>query len=526
MEFLVNLQFIRKTCNMKNLVLFAAMFLLAVSAKANINGNGYYRVQNYGSQRWASLIDNKGSIDKIAADADLHSLALIKDTEYILSDPGSIIYLTNIESNRYDVAAQGTSLQSLVEGYPIKIMKETEVGGEGLYRIYGTYDNVVLYIADGRINDSNLGVAALYNPDQADTDKSYVQWKFLPVNASGNNYFGPVPDVTIGNKYYTTVFTSFAYKPYSEGVKAYYIGRVGFGMAEMIEITSAVPPASPVIIECAGTEPGDNRMQLLESQDVLPNNGLTGVYFNYSDGYNTNHIPYDSQTMRVLGICQDGSLGFVVAKNLDYIPANTAYLKVEPGSNPEFKCVSTAEFEAALPEAPDQITFGDGQYFLQAQDDYTYTGTFNFPAPADGVLKFQFSSTSESGKTTILGPFESEGKDVSITLPANVPFEYGNNAYWIISNWTGGDLSITVNILYQSVVFQKPGNAAVNTIESVSSRLTYKAGVIASGNNASIKIYDLSGRLISQGQGSISIRELPKGIYVAESEGEFLKVAR
>lgn len=43
--------------------------------------------------------------------------------------------------------------------------------------------------------------------------------------------------------------------------------------------------------------------------------------------------------MRVLGRCSDGSLGFIKASGLDYIPANTAYITVPESYPAEIKCV-------------------------------------------------------------------------------------------------------------------------------------------------------------------------------------------
>lgn len=497
---------------------------MAFTVKADINGNGYYRVKNYGSNRWASLVDNTGSVDVIAGDADFHSLALTKDTEYILSDPGSIVYLTNVSGNQYDVAAQGTSLQSLVDN-PIKIRMEEKVDGEALYRIYGTYKNASAYIADGVTNNDVAGEAFIFNDEQASKYPTYVQWIFEPLKANSNNYYGAVPSVFVGNQGYTTLFTSFAYAPYSTGVKAFYVGRIGFGMVEMIEINGAVPPASPVIIQCAGKNSGDNRMEILQSQDALPNNSLTGVYFDFANSMTQNRVKYNPQTMRVLGVCKDGSLGFVTASDLSYIPANTAYLTVTPGSLPEFKCVTSEEYMDMLPEAPEQIYFGNGEYALQAQDDYIYTGSFEIPAQTqgDGNLKIQFSTSNND--ETIIGPYSAEGEDVTIKLPSNLPFQYGNDAYWVLPGWEGGNISISLNIQYQSVSFSDT-NASIESIVVTKDSLKYIGYTIYAGSEEDITLFDLSGKTILKGRSSLDLSNIPKGIYVAKSGTKSIKVAR
>ena len=55
------------------------MALVSGTIFATITGNGYYRVQNYGSNRWVSMVDNTGSADLMAGTADLHALSLIND---------------------------------------------------------------------------------------------------------------------------------------------------------------------------------------------------------------------------------------------------------------------------------------------------------------------------------------------------------------------------------------------------------------------------------------------------------------
>ena len=76
---------------------------------------------------------------------------------------------------------------------------------------------------------------------------------------------------------------------------------------------------------------------------------LKGVYFNndgeLTNGGHINQTKYDPATMRVLGKMKDGSLGFITDKSLDYLPANSAYLKVGKGSPEEIKLVTEEEYE-------------------------------------------------------------------------------------------------------------------------------------------------------------------------------------
>ena len=51
--------------------------------------------------------------------------------------------------------------------------------------------------------------------------------------------------------------------------------------------------------------------------------------------------------MRVLGTLSDGSLGFVTA-DIQYLPANKAYLKVPAGSAKEIRIITEEEYSTGI----------------------------------------------------------------------------------------------------------------------------------------------------------------------------------
>lgn len=502
---------------MKKFILSIAALGIAFSSFANIEGNGFYRVRNYGSTRWASLIDNNGSVDLVAASADLHALQLVLDTEEILSDPGSIVYLTNITGKQYDMAAQGTSLEAIAST-SIYIGEDGKSDdGQTLYRLWGTSHNTTKYIADARLNNTApYGYATINNINST----KFKQWLILPMNVT-DNYFAAVPSVNANGGMYCSLFTSFPYKPYSTGVKAYYINRVGFGMAEMVEITDAVPTGSPVVIKCAGTKASDNKMQIVNSDNVLPNNCLTGVYFNYTGDTNTNRVAYNPKTMRVLGVCSDGSLGFVTDYDLDFIPANTAYLKVPEGSLAEFKCVPTSEFEANLPEAPEQLYCGES-ILLLPQDDYTYTATVEIPK-ITSKNPYSIRFTSSLGSNEYMGPV-SDDYTLNMSKTELMPFAYNSDYSWVLRSFTGGDLSIELNLQYQYIKFYSQ-NAGIDAIVSADNGLHFNGFEVYGEFNGPIRLYNMAGEIVAESySGSLNVSNMPKGIYVAVADGKSIKI--
>jgi hypothetical protein len=137
-------------------------------------------------------------------------------------------------------------------------------------------------------------------------------------------------------------------------MEAYYVDAISEaqGKVHIREITGGVPASTPVIVKCAAQTPASNKLNVgVSTSGSASENKLTGVYFCYPDaGNHTNVKVYDPATMRVLGTASDGSLAFVKATNLKYIPANTAYIKVS-SSAPDVLKVTTED----IPNVPGDL---------------------------------------------------------------------------------------------------------------------------------------------------------------------------
>lgn len=493
------------------------MAMIAVAGYANLNGNGYYRVKNYGSDRWASLIDNKAQIDKVGGNADLHAMELNNNTEEILSDPGSVIYISSVGNGVYDVAAQGVSLRSLVDNN-LKISKQGTENGQDVYFIYGTYSGATKYIGDANVLKKDQYGYASINVSSA----TFRKWYIIPVDVKTDNYFGAVPSVTSQNGLFTTLFTSFAYQPYSQNVNAYYINRVGYGMAEMVKISGTVPAGTPVVIECAGKNVADNKLQISSGGNSLTTNSLKGVYFDYSGYQNVNQVKYDPKTMRILGTCADGSLGFVVA-NIESIPANTAYLTVPAGSPSEIKCVSTKEYDEFVSSLPENYYFGD--YVLPLQNNGTYTGSFELPAFEETEnLYIRFYPTASNDGENFIGADSSGNVNLTPGSTQTLPFSYNSPNYWVLSNWEGGTLNVTLNILDNSVTFSSK-LAAVDMISANPNALHFDGSKIYTDALSNIVVYNLSGKKMCSTFGnSLDVTSLAKGVYTVVANGKSIKI--
>ncbi|MBO4549701.1 MAG: hypothetical protein J5733_03130, partial [Bacteroidaceae bacterium] len=134
----------------------------------------------------------------------------------------------------------------------------------------------------------------------------------------------------------------------------YFVSKIsGSGVVTLREISGDIPGGTPLVIECASTNPSDNRLELLPPSSAhLQGNKLAGVYFRNgerpaesTDAYTV----FNASTMRLLTVA-NGKLIYsnnaperlVETEAIDWdtedyyypmcIPANTSYLKADAGT--------------------------------------------------------------------------------------------------------------------------------------------------------------------------------------------------
>lgn len=340
---------------MKRLILLLISGITALPILAQLNGDGYYRLQStskYG--RYLTISNNKvDETNKNAitggSEGNVYGLKTINDA---VSDPSSIIYISKENSttsnNAYNIQAQGINPLGFLKnnGAELCIYPDSKKGG---YFIYGNKGSIILFLVDNNGSDGYIKVA------RKNAYPEYQNWNVKPVDGT-TEYLGiaPDPNIKVGDKYYTTIYASFPFQ-LGEGMKAYYVGEGkldnGTPYAELKEINSKVPAATPVIIECSSLEPADNKVTLLiDGPAAVSGNKLKGVYFCYakmkgntgqentSANYQSikNVVNYDSKKMRVLGLVS-GKLGLVdagddalvVTDQGRYLPANKAYFPID-----------------------------------------------------------------------------------------------------------------------------------------------------------------------------------------------------
>lgn len=322
---------------------------------------GFYRIMNKGAAgRYISIQNTKVSEEAksinyssgTSVNTAVEALQLIraKDKD---SDAGTILYITG-SNNGLTLEAQGMNTQKLLNNLnqgDLKLQK----GSKG--ELYTSVSGYSIYLLDYGFTypatmTSTCGVAtSSWITKELETDeRNYALWTLKKID-NEKEFFGVKPSegIQVDNKYYTTLYTAFAYQ-IPENMKAFYIDQYNYNgtpIAELKEITDRkIPALTPVIIECSSSNVSDNKVVLLEEElNPISGNKLKGNVFCYipqgnEDPKLKNALEYTNSTMRVLASV-NGKLAFVadnnnalVSKNgIKYIPANKAYLPINAAYN-------------------------------------------------------------------------------------------------------------------------------------------------------------------------------------------------
>ncbi len=298
---------------MRRFCIFALYAIAALSVKAQdidmgtgFVDNGYYRVRNFATQRYVYVTDNKDYYDITRDKEDFQALQLWKDAEKAVSDPATVIYIMTVGS-KYDLMAQGTGVHSLTNYYP-DVTKQRD----GTYEVSATKTaagtSVTKYLYDSRSSSTaQQGIMGTTGKDE-----TYRRWIVDKIETNhAVNYVGIKPTVEFNGAYYQPFYADFPFRAVSPEMHIYYVTTVGGRFALLQEIEGDIPARTPVIIECASTEPSDNRIELLLSTSAkVSGNKLKGVYFcnGSRPRESTNaYTKFDAATMRVLTVA-DGKL--------------------------------------------------------------------------------------------------------------------------------------------------------------------------------------------------------------------------
>lgn len=347
----------------------------AFAQDSGIDGDGYYRVRNKGSQRYIYIRDNTGdySLDVV----DYGALQLWKNIDRAVSDPSSVIYVKQVAAGKYDLQAQGTGAYRLVQHY-VDIAEKSD----GSYEVSASQSGVTKYLSD--ISNSDVRERGTMGDGGKLNYRKWIADKVRSTNAE--NYFGVKPTVTIGGKRYRPFYADFPFTTVSDGMKVYYINTVDthFGVAVLKEIKGVVPRATPVLVECASANPSDNRIEISDVEGTaVTGNLLKGVYFANDERPKSKdaYVKFDASSMRVLDAV-DGKLTFTTSGGsitelevyvnyndviYDCIAANHCYLPVSASVQGDLRVITESEYKGLGIDgvAQDKEETADGVFSLQ-----------------------------------------------------------------------------------------------------------------------------------------------------------------
>ena len=325
----------------KFILSIALACISGLTAHAQFNGKGYYRIKNAVTQRYMSLCDNHSrGVHLASTSVDAGALVTKKNFSEVVTDPGTVFYIENVSGANYNISSQGANVYNMIQYY-IRLTKATD----GTYTAWQVDNGQVIVLSDE--NDFFEGEDVSFVNSLTKTTQ---KWYILPVNTE-ENYLGVKPNIEANGKYYATFFAETPFSFASSGMRALYISELkSSGAAIYKEIKGIVPAKTPVIIECSSKDPAKNKLKIeATSPSSIKDNLLTGVYFGLgmkaTSHYNC--TAFDAKSMRVLGLSKDGSLELnnedtymadimiKIGSNYEYtypyikaIPHNTAYVKV------------------------------------------------------------------------------------------------------------------------------------------------------------------------------------------------------
>ena len=331
---------------MKTLIT-AILAFITVPMMAQLS-EGYYRVQNNGSERYITITDDViTNVDINSSILDYSNITTWTGFDKVKSNPGSVIYIKPV-GTKYDLAAQGISVYDIAGGRTYIDMTYC-----------GTKDGVGVYTISASVKSGGISVTKTLYDGSSSREKDYVgdsgaathqYWRVKPMNTT-DNYIGITPTVETNDGWYGTIYASFPFKTVSEGMKVYYVDGVCDGEFRLQEITDDIKPAAtPLIVKCSSSDAANNMiLPVVGNGTAVSGNLLKGTYFDSSLRNHIRRVEYDASNMRVLGKDNQGNLIFTTAKSSDltnsaYIPKNTCWLQIPGWLTGDLKLVSREAF--------------------------------------------------------------------------------------------------------------------------------------------------------------------------------------
>ena len=302
------------------------------------NGYNFHRIRNYVTKNYLNAISDEGSAATLVSGGDITSLQLKSDDlNDVLYEAGSIvdIYYARIPNDTryyYDYFVQGAKASKYYDFDPDDPNNpDNKTDGVFIRMPYDakTYTNTWAFATSNeggmRFTDDN-GTAKITMGERPES-----QWYIECIDKdleTKENYFSLDPEklVQVGDKYYTTLRTSWSILIDPERTKPYIVTSVDEenGTFEMEPLEGNIIPAgTPVIIETSSTDMEANRMVPTTTTATQPTNNL----LESSEKYFPNQSVASSANYKALMVNGNGQLAFG-GNPLTTVNGNEAYMRV------------------------------------------------------------------------------------------------------------------------------------------------------------------------------------------------------
>ena len=141
---------------MKRIIFTLLVVFSASTIYAQLNGNGFYRLQNKNTGRNVTIINDKIHLDnkqqvidalKSTTSVDVYALETKTET---MSDPASIVFLENATGKEYNIKGQGMYTKALTAGRTLKVYQTGNY-----YELYATEEGFTVYLKDNNFAGSS-----------------------------------------------------------------------------------------------------------------------------------------------------------------------------------------------------------------------------------------------------------------------------------------------------------------------------------------------------------------------------------
>ena len=308
--------------------IFTLFIAIAGILTANAQSTGFYHVKNSYTDRYMMMTDNQSA--GVSGTPDLKAITSTKNKDVAFTHPGAVCYIVSKGGGKYDVQAQNTGFHEMTGIYG-----DVKANSDGTYSISAYAKGITIKVGDKLNDGAEDGWAC-------EAGKNNGNWWLLSID-NNNEYIGIKPDVKDGDgNYWGTMYCGFAFKLQSTGMEAYYVENANGSNFSLKKWTGdIIPKTMPVLIKCTSNDYANNKIKPVAESATEPSYAtsyhLDGVYFDRSDDKHVNHVAYDANKMRVIGV-SGGQLVFEKASSSyltdgKYLPHNKAYLIVPSGAS-------------------------------------------------------------------------------------------------------------------------------------------------------------------------------------------------